>query len=145
MQGDFQPEEIEEVIFGNGSKSSESIVRTPIIPIELLEEKLQSSSPQEFLTFFSQLQEANLNYAEQSESNRHREVEAAEQNRHKEEIGRQKTYRLVMLFIAAIVASCFLYSGLSKDKVVSEKVISTLTALMAGAGGATVLQRKQER
>jgi hypothetical protein len=66
-----------------------------------------------------------------------------EENRHKEEKGRQSIVFASLGVVVAIVVSAFLYSGLTKDNKLSEKVLDSLLGVLGGSGAAAlVIKRK---
>lgn len=77
-------------------------------------------------------------------SERYVVVESArENNRHREEKGRQNLALASLIAFVVIVLSAFAYSGMTKDQILSEKVINTMLGVFGGGGAAVAFVRKQ--
>ena len=66
-----------------------------------------------------------------------------ESNRHKEEKGRQNLALASLLLVLAIVVSAFIYSAVTEDSTLAEKVIDTMIGILGGGGAAVAFVKKQ--
>jgi hypothetical protein len=73
------------------------------------------------------------------------QVKQETENRHKREFAKEATKRLGMGLIFATIVAVMVYSGLTKDKDLSEKVIDVAIGALGGLGaGAVLLRDKKE-
>ncbi|NJM27852.1 MAG: hypothetical protein HC856_05790 [Pseudanabaena sp. RU_4_16] len=126
-------------------------VETTILPIQmpmippLAFEALAKKDPAGLLSFVKSYDERRYQIANLKEENRHKESISREETKSKERDASNKTNRIAMGLVFAFLAIVLLYSGLTGNKELPEKVINITAGALGGAGGATLLKRKEDK
>jgi hypothetical protein len=68
-----------------------------------------------------------------------------EENRHKEQVSREYNFKFGVGMCVLSLALVLLYSGISKNNTLPEKVINVAVGVLGGAGGATLIKRPDEK
>ena len=126
-----------EIILDNPSQALNSI--------QNIQDKLVDNAPEKFLAFLEKYNNDRAEITKIREENRHKETLAREAN--KKDLQRQveNTKRITIASVLAIVINGFIYAGFTKDSALTDKIITALLGVGTGAGGASLLIKKENK
>lgn len=108
-------------------------------------EALAKKDPAGLLSFVESYDQRRYEIAKFKEENRHKEIIAREEAKSKEQDASSQISRIAMGLVFSFLGLVLLYSGLTGNKELPEKVINITTAALGGAGGVTLLKRKDDK
>jgi hypothetical protein len=108
-------------------------------------EALAKEDPAGLLSFVESYDRRRYEIAKLKEENRHKEIIAREDTKSKEQDAGSKTNRIAIGLVFSFLGLVLLYSGLTGNKELPEKVINITAGVLGGAGGVTLLNRKENK
>jgi len=129
------------------SKEAGTDLNVPLVPLVsgTLPVAAQIISPMAFEALAKESPDQLLKFVESYDERQLRFYSLKEENKHRQQIEQEKTKRFGMGLIFATIASVMIYSGLTGDKTLSEKIINVAIGALGGLGaGAVFLQKKSE-
>ena len=119
---------------GSLIKNTSEDISQDIINIPYIMESLVESESEKMATLL--LQESK--YRAEIARNR-------EQNKYKLQIHAENTKRIMIASVVVIVISGFVYASFTKDSALTDKIITALFGVGAGAGGVTLLKKDNSK
>lgn len=110
--------------------------------IQQIAKNLADKEPEKLISIVDKYIDKQAEIAKIKEENRHREVITCEDNKHKSQMNIENTKRITIASLVAIVISCFIYAGFTKDSALPDKIMTLLVGAVAGAGGVSLLTKK---